>query len=228
MSCANAAGFLAAVGSVAICQHQDLISFDEFGQWYNNCGGYIRAAWLELLDHTKWAADRLLKRGADDETASEDDGEDEQKGTCPASLCTLVLFWCFGCAQVARQVVTPGSLVHVACAAEEIVLQFLLTKNGRHKLQLTSVDCERLSRVVALTGLGMVDPERLHTLFNTQTVDGCLHKAGFDLCIRTLVPGNTLTYTDKQYVDHVSPITLSILYCSFIHSRRSWTCPAGS
>ena len=57
-----------------------------------------------------------------------------------------------------------------------------------------------MSRVVTLTGLGMQDPERLHTLFNTQTVDGCLHKAGFDLCIRTLVPGNTLTYIDKQYV----------------------------
>ena len=35
-------------------QHRDRITFDEFGNWYNSCGGYLKAAWLELLDHTKW------------------------------------------------------------------------------------------------------------------------------------------------------------------------------
>lgn len=89
------------------------------------------------------------------------------------------------------------------CAAEtgdEVVLQFQLSKVGGHRLQLTVMDCERLYRVVSLTALGTVDPERLHTLFNTQTVDGRLHKAGFDLCIRTLVPGQALSPVDKQYV----------------------------
>jgi hypothetical protein len=94
--------------------------------------------------------------------------------------------------------------VNVLCIAEpgdDVVLQFQLSKVGGHRLQLTVMDCERLYRVVTLTALGTVDPERLHTLFNTQTVDGRLHKAGFDLCIRTLVPGQALSSVDKQYVE---------------------------
>ena len=45
---------------------------------YNNCGGYIRAPWLELLDHTKWAAERLLKPH---EESSEDEDAAPKSGT---------------------------------------------------------------------------------------------------------------------------------------------------
>ena len=39
---------------VAPCDHHsDLISFDELAQWYTN-GGHQVAAWLELLDLSKW------------------------------------------------------------------------------------------------------------------------------------------------------------------------------
>jgi Ca2+-binding EF-hand superfamily protein len=87
------------------------------------------------------------------------------------------------------------------CCAATVVLQFPLSQSRSDVLELTTADCSRVGRIVALTKLNTVEAERLHTLFNTQTRDGQLDKPGFDRCIRKLVPGNQLTQDDKRCVD---------------------------
>jgi hypothetical protein len=58
-----------------------LISYEEFGQWYNS-GGYAVAPWLELLDLSKWPgmAGVAYRRAPASQSTAEDTEEGGSDG----------------------------------------------------------------------------------------------------------------------------------------------------
>ena len=160
-------------------EDKDMVSFDEFGQWYNS-GGYQHAPWLELLDHSKW-----IPRTSNAASAS------ASPAPSPAAA-------------------TPKE----SEASGTVLLQFPQNPTEADSptlLLFTVSDCAKLSQVLALTRLNSIDPEYMHTLFNTQTQDGLLTKGGFDHCIRQLVPGSSLNRTQRGYLT----VALSTLFFAF-------------
>lgn len=158
-------------------QSKDLVTFDEFGTWYNT-GGYLEAPWLELLDHSKWVPRSAASTAA-------------PPAAVPAA---------------------PPAAPAVADASSTVLLQFKLSTSAGSQaanLVFTVADCAKLSQVLALTKFNRMDPEYMHLLFNTQSRDGVLSKNSFDACIRQLVPGSSLTKSQRQYVSR--PVLLGCL-----------------
>ena len=63
-----------------------VVSFDEFGEWYNSCGSAV-VPWLELLDMGKWPAVnsdaealRAQEEGEEEEEEEEELAEEEELG----------------------------------------------------------------------------------------------------------------------------------------------------
>ena len=76
--------------STSTREYQSLISYEEFGNWYN-AGGYTVAPWLELLDLSKWPGmGAVVNRQPSAQSAddTESDHEDESGALWIAStLC---------------------------------------------------------------------------------------------------------------------------------------------
>lgn len=89
-------------------------------------------------------------------------------------------------------------------AGSQVLLQFALSSaastSAAPLLSFTVADCARLSHVLSLTKLNAVDPEYMHTLFNGKSADGGLGKKGFDACVRQLVPGSSLSQSQRRCV----------------------------
>jgi len=167
-------------------ESKDLVSFDEFGRWYNS-GGYQQAPWLELLDHSKW-----IPRVAN--------AAEPPAAPAPAA---------------------PPAVPEATDASGTVLLQFKLTTSESGApggaLVFTVADCAKLSQVLSLTKFNKVDPEYMHTLFNTQSRDGVLSKSGFDACIRQLVPGSSLSESQRTYLT----VILSTLFFAYSSPETS-------
>lgn len=73
-------------------QSKDVVTFDEFGSWYNG-GGYTQAPWLELLDHSKWipraanASPQAAAPPPPPPAAAAPPAPQEESGACASVLC---------------------------------------------------------------------------------------------------------------------------------------------
>ena len=71
---------------------------------------------------------------------------------------------------------------------------------GGKALELTSRDVESLETVLASTRLDEYTPEDLVDLFTSASENGALSKGAFDACMRELIPGNSLSTSEKEFL----------------------------
>jgi len=177
----NALELTGTVFEQADTDEDDRISYEEFGQWYNE-GGFQVIPWLELLDLRKWpttaAEDGAAAGGDGEEEDEEEEGEDEEEEDDDAE---------------------DDEGANGAGEDDDVVFQFVLGDDG-NTLLISARDVATLRRVVGTSGLGEVDLDTLHRAFSKAATDGVLNKSAFDRVVRDLIPGETLTKEDKAFL----------------------------
>ena len=68
------------------------------------------------------------------------------------------------------------------------------------ELELMARDILGLEAILASTRLYTYSPEKVREMLGDAEVDGALTKQAFDSCVRALVPGASLTTTEKEYL----------------------------
>lgn len=119
------------------------VSFDDFAKWYGR-GGFKRASFMELLDHSKWPMqlDTPEIVGGDDD---EDEVEELDEDTTKEKLVPTVT----------RAAAAPTSKLNAATIPPVFV--FTLTK--KHTLEVRHDDVEFVRSVVEKSGLKIRAPE---------------------------------------------------------------------
>lgn len=182
----NALELTGSVFEQADINEDNRISYEEFGQWYND-GGFQVIPWLELLDLRKWPT---VPAGGDDEGSTGDDGGDaEENGGGDADSGD----------DDGDDDAAGDEDGYEAGDDDEVVFQFVLGDDG-NTLLISSRDVNTLRRVVRASGLDDIDLDLLHRRFSAAAEDGVLNKAAFDNVVRDLVPGARLSKEDQAFL----------------------------
>ncbi len=174
-----------------------LISFAEFGEWYNS-GGHELVPWMEMLSTGKWgvfadsapqpssggaaaasAADAAAAAAAAPSagTGSSSAADDEDDAEGAVSNDTVMLGFDL-----------PGG----ADSADGAPL----------RVELTARDARQLRRITSASRLRVLDPDTLHTLFDAEADEASrtLDEAGFARVMERVVPRSSLTDEDAAAV----------------------------
>mmetsp|Transcript_13788 Transcript_13788/g.28223 ORF Transcript_13788/g.28223 Transcript_13788/m.28223 type:complete len:1069 (-) Transcript_13788:18-3224(-) len=185
------------------------VSFDDFGDWYNE-GGYEACPWLELLALRKWTSgvdyddddhdDDDEYEGEEDEEENYDGEEDGGEGDYDDDD-----------ENDDAQASDPDSLtfgVHLPGPHQE----------GPTLVSFNKDDVAKVTELVVRTGLANMDFREVCNLFITtsESNGGYITKSQFDSCIRSLIPGSRMT--DKEERQRISS-TLSGFFYAFDRER---------
>ena len=109
--------------------------------------------------------------------------------------------WPFASPAVAESTESAGAM-----------LEFPLSSDGDDTLRIQQQDIDDLQVILSRTQLHTAEVETLHELFHNVSDDGeKLTKRGFDFAIRELVPGESLSDEDKEFLS----LALSNIFFAF-------------
>ena len=161
-------------------------------QWYSK-GGYDFAPWLELLDNRKWEF-----------VFSENIGTDEDE-RAPSSA-------------------PPAPVPNYLDDNEEspITLGFLICQfdDEEQWLDFTEADVKMIRELVELSKLDHHQAAALYRLFHAQGDGTDLSKQSFHDCIRHLIPGETISQENQQFLSFM----LSKIFFAFDNGNRTVDC----
>jgi Ca2+-binding EF-hand superfamily protein len=165
-------------------QPEGVLSFEEFGSWYNS-GGNERLKWLELLDLTKWpdvgafesrdladeAEQREAAAEAEQQQDDEDDEDDEEEEAGPDGV---------------PMPQPPAGLVASVVLTENVdegdgSAEFV------ERLDLRPEDVKMLQEVLTVTGMGRADPWTICRCVLACQSEGVVSRDGFVLCMHALI-----------------------------------------
>ena len=208
----SAAALADHIFETADLNRDNVISYEEFGTWYNE-GGYRVLPWLELLDLKKWPeVPAEGDEGEDDDgadaTADDDDEPDLEAGR--------------GAGAPTEEEDDEYSDDFESdegsddSEADGLVFEFDLTAD--EKLAITTGDCLRLVEITEASQLCTIMPAVVHETFLGEAHDAAITKAAFDAAVRKLVPGDSLTEEEKAFLT----ITLSNFYFAFDRDQQGY------
>ena len=140
------------------------ISFEDFGEWYNNVG-HTQMPWLELLDMKKWPSrSNEQSNGYSNDIASQEEDDDAFDDDDSNALDD---------SDVSTFSLSP-------------IYEFDL--GGSVKLKICSRDVENLNTVLTLTNLHQMTGASIQRAVRDTSEDGKMTKGQFDSLIRGLKP----------------------------------------
>ncbi len=150
--------------------NKECISFEEFGEWYNE-GGYKLAPWLELLDLNKC----FLNYSHPHDEAH---GEENQSATDPSTY--------------------ESSVEETHNEDEDVVFTYILNANN-DQLTFNSLDVSNFLYLIEETSLSNFSAQEIIREFlNCSDIHQRLSKVEFDRVIRTLIPSETVVKANKM------------------------------
>ena len=152
------------------------ISFEDFGEWYNNVG-HTQMPWLELLDMNKWPSrSNGQSNGYSNDIASQEEDDDAFDDDDSNALDD---------SDVSTFSLSP-------------IYEFDL--GGSVKLKICSRDVENLNTVLTLTNLHQMTGASIQRAVRDTSEDGKMTKGQFDSLIRGLKPGEDLSKDEKTFL----------------------------
>jgi Ca2+-binding EF-hand superfamily protein len=226
-----AAGILVERVMMEFAENEDTVSFEEFGNWYNQEGCEV-APWLELLDLSKWklkpqpeqSTDQMgWGESAEDDEDSEDDTEDDDEDdTDDDSIDSDD----YGYAEAKRAQERRAKEEEGKSKSDDedniydtgdqnARFRFPLMDSTGEKslmtLRLSETDVATLRNLVNRTGLYSINPEKVCGPLMDAADDGLLRKRDFDAVVRNLIPANSLSKEERSLFS----VLLSSIFYNF-------------
>ncbi len=161
------------VFATAALRDRTRVSYEEFGQWYND-GGFRALPWLELLDLKKWpvkAAEAPVASAAATAASSVSERDGESAGEADAD------------------------------GDDAPVFAFPLGDDGS-VLTISASDVQHVQRVLEVSRFGRMEAEDLYALFDSEAEGGVLTKSAFDRCIMRCIPVEVMSESDRSFLSY--------------------------
>ncbi|GMI16563.1 hypothetical protein TrLO_g722 [Triparma laevis f. longispina] len=188
------------------------VSFDDFGDWYNE-GGYEACPWLELLALRKWTNGEVEEeRGGEEEEESDEEESDEEKSEKDEN------YEDYEEEEEEEDSDYDDDENDYNQFSDSSDLTFNIhLPDGGILVKYTQDDIKRINELVISTVLKDMDFRTVGSAFMDAAEEGggYISKRQFDECIRTLIPGGSL---DKDQRKRLSS-TLSALFYAFDRER---------
>ncbi|GMH60759.1 hypothetical protein TrST_g10588 [Triparma strigata] len=183
------------------------VSFDDFGDWYNE-GGYEACPWLELLALRKWTNGEIEQEAEDDEDDEEEYEEEEEEEEEYEEE--------YEDEEEDSDYDDDENDYNQSSDSSDLTFNIHLP-DGNILVKYTQDDIKRINELVISTGLKDMDFRKVGSAFIDAAEEGggYISKKQFDECIRTLIPGGSL---DKDQRKSLSS-TLSALFYAFDRER---------
>jgi Ca2+-binding EF-hand superfamily protein len=206
-----------------------LVSFEEFGNWYNEEGCEV-SPWLELLDLSKWKLKPTASDGdkkeqgwgeeaEDDEDSEEDDEEDEYGDDDSIDSDDYDAF------VEARKAKAANDKKEENEKRNDEDMYDTGDRNARFRfplmdatgetsvltLRLSETDVATLKNLVHRTGLYLMPPHKLCGRMLDMAEGGLLSKRDFDAVVRGIIPATSLSKEERSLFS----VLLSSLFYNF-------------
>ncbi|GMH50736.1 hypothetical protein TL16_g00852 [Triparma laevis f. inornata] len=193
------------------------VSFDDFGDWYNE-GGYEACPWLELLALRKWTNGEVEEeRGGEEEEESDEEESDEEESDEEKSE-KDENYEDYEEEEEEEDSDYDDDENDYNQFSDSSDLTFNIhLPDGGILVKYTQDDIKRINELVISTVLKDMDFRTVGSAFMDAAEEGggYISKRQFDECIRTLIPGGSL---DKDQRKRLSS-TLSALFYAFDRER---------